>query len=344
MDFMDSQLESFLRFPLKERNQAIDALFYDVGALTPDERARLSPLVDLKGTVIVVSPRVANREIRHYKNALRFMMKEGNQVGAIAIAGVGSSVLGTAALARNIADFQGTDVAGIVTGYGVADVMGEALGGWYFYGTVDRIRHAMEKVTESLCSPLPEARLASAATATPGGRGPEEEAFYAPIDSRFLLPGNSDVGTLLDILLARPAKLSLLAGHSKGNLLVSFVLGHMVDELGGDYHPFFDELSVLTLGAVVDLPQEFKQRHQFLGQLDLLGKINSRADVPHEIVPGAGHHLNPGIPYFMRVADVLARVPRPATAEAGAVRRSTIPEWGKWSDPHGEVLTRARAR
>jgi hypothetical protein len=337
MDWMDSQLENLFRFPLKQRNQVIDSFFYDVSTLTADEKARLSPLVDLKGTVIVVSPRKSNREIRHYKNALRFMLKEGNTVGAIAIAGVGSSVLGTAALARTIADFHGVDVAGIVTGYGAADVMGEALGGWYFYGTVDRIRHAIEKVTDSFCSPLPEAHP-SRALALGHGQTTEEEAFYAPVDSRFLFPGNSDVGTLLDILLARPEKLFLVAGHSKGSLLISFVLGHMVDELEGDDHPFFRELAVLTLGAVVDLPEQFVHRHQFLGELDLLGKVNSRADVPHQVVAGAGHHLNPKIPYFMDVAGVLKQVPKPVHATEAASRRSTISGWGTWNEPRSDAL------
>lgn len=343
MDLMDSQLENFLRFPLKQRNQAVDSLFYDIAALTTDEQARLSPMIDLKGTVIVVSPRAANKEIRHYKNALRFMMKEGNKVGAIAIAGVGSSVLGTAALARNIADFHGIDVAGIVTGYGVADVMGEALGGWYFYGTIDRIRHAMEKATESFCSPLPEAEPRPA-PAPAEGKPKEKELFYAPIDSRFLFPGNSDVGTLLDILLARPEKLFLLVGHSKGNLLTSFVLNHMVDELEGDHHPFYDELAVVTLGAVVEIPHQFSHRHQFLGQLDMLGKINSRADEPHEIVPDVSHHLNSSIPYFMSVAEILKKVPKPVRPMTRGPSRPMIREWGDWDGSASEALAPTLSR
>jgi len=43
--------------------------------------------------------------------------------------GVGSSPLGTAALARAVADALDTDVAGIITGYGLSDVMAEALCG-----------------------------------------------------------------------------------------------------------------------------------------------------------------------------------------------------------------------
>src|SRR5262249_7883047 len=80
----------------------------------------------------------------------RFMNREGATIRAIAIAGVGRSTLGTAALARNVADALGIDVAGIITGYGVSDVMTEALGGWVAFGAPDRIRHTIEKFFDRL--------------------------------------------------------------------------------------------------------------------------------------------------------------------------------------------------
>src|SRR5690242_7794266 len=105
MDLLDALTLKLLRFPLQERNQAIDVVFYDVGALTAAERGGLSPLLDLKGTILVVPPRASGRPLRRYPNALRFMLHEGDTVRAIVVAGVGSSALGTAALARNVADF-----------------------------------------------------------------------------------------------------------------------------------------------------------------------------------------------------------------------------------------------
>jgi hypothetical protein len=75
MELLDAQIGNLLKFPIKQRNQVVDSVFYDVGALTPIEQARLSPLVDLEGTIIVVSPRASGRaaSIRHDKNALRFL-------------------------------------------------------------------------------------------------------------------------------------------------------------------------------------------------------------------------------------------------------------------------------
>jgi hypothetical protein len=153
----------------KQRNAVLDNFFYDSTSLTLAERAKLSPLVDREGIVLVVPPSNADRQIRHYERALRFMNREGATIRAIAIAGVGRSTLGTAALARNVADALGIDVAGIITGYGVSDVMTEALGGWLAFGAADRISHTIEKFFDRL-------------------------------------PGDNEVSTLAEILLADPER------------------------------------------------------------------------------------------------------------------------------------------
>ena len=136
--------------PLRNRNQLLDDLFYDVGSLTPAERKDLSPSVDREGTLIVVSPSAARRGIRHYRNSWRMLEAEGDEVAGVAIAGVGRSVLGTAALARNVADAVGGDIVGLVSGYGVSDLLSEALGGWFFLGAIDRISHELDLMLEQL--------------------------------------------------------------------------------------------------------------------------------------------------------------------------------------------------
>src|SRR5689334_8007850 len=57
LDLLDDQFTDLLLYPIKLANQAADVFFYDVGNLEPCEWERLSPLADLKGTIIVVSPR-----------------------------------------------------------------------------------------------------------------------------------------------------------------------------------------------------------------------------------------------------------------------------------------------
>ena len=184
-------------FSYRQRNAVIDNFFYGTASLTLEEKAKLSPLVDREGSIIVVPPSNSDRQIRNYKSALRFMNKEGPAIRAIAVAGVGSSALGSAALARNIADALNTDVAGIVTGYGLSDVMTEAFGGWFAFGAADRIKYTMEKFFERMRSTMP------------AGAAPAESDASA---------------TLCEVLLAGPPKLECLVAHSKGSLVVSHAL------------------------------------------------------------------------------------------------------------------------
>jgi hypothetical protein len=323
VELLDNQFTNLWLYPIKLGNQAADRFFYDVGNLEPSEWERLSPLAELKGTIIVVSPHSARREdkLRHYKSALRFMIEEGDGIKAIAVAGVGSSVLGTASLARSVADSTGWDVAGIVTGYGLADLVVESLGGFFYYGEIDRLRYEFELILDRLLTPVASAPQAAA------GDGRRLTGLGYPLGSWDAL-GNSDVHALYDVLLAGPPRLRLLVGHSKGNLLLSFVLNHMKDELGDrasrlreSRHPLFDYLTVVTLGAVVDIPTDAfaMETHQFLGQLDWLGQLNSDRSPPffgaiaieHEMIPGAGHHLNPMFPCSLCVADALRRAGLP---------------------------------
>ena len=262
----------------KQRNAVLDNFFYDTTRLTLEERAKLTPLADREGSIIVVPPSNSDREIRHYSRALRFMTKEGPSIRAIAVAGVGSSALGTAALARSIADALDADVAGIVTGYGLSDMMSEALGGWFAFGAADRIRHTMERAF---------ARMRPAALA------------------ESVTPGSDAAATLSEILLAAPPKLDTLVAHSKGSLVVAHALQRYVDDLEGDDSPLFKRLHIVTLGAVVGVPAEFKHVKQYLGAYDWFGGANSSLGVKHERVPGVSHHLNPGFPYHMRVAPLL---------------------------------------
>jgi hypothetical protein len=313
----------------KQRNLVLDNFFYDTASITLAERAKLTPLVDREGSIVVVPPSNSDRKIRHYKRALRFMNKEGPTIRAIVVAGVGSSPLGTAALARAVADALNTDVAGIITGYGLSDVMAEALGGWFAFSAADRIRYTMETFFERMRSSMP-AKIVAA-----GG-----DASSALWFNRSSLPGGDDVSALSEILLADPPELEYLVTHSKGSLVASRALQQYVEDLEGDHRKLFKRLRITTLGAVVDLPTPFKSVKQYLGALDWFGSANSSLGVTHERVPGAGHHLNPRLPYHMSVASLLngggaqRLLPRPPIAEAiasvsvpqvAAVREPAVP-------------------
>ena len=150
---------------------------------------------------------------------------------------MGSSVYGTAALARNVADTYDFDVAGIITGYGGSDLLTEAMGGWFVLGMQERA---------GLRSDLVESHTA-------------------------------DVKTLMEILIADPPQLELVVGHSKGSLLIDFVLEQLVEELEGGTYTLLNHLKVRTLGAVVSPPKGLNGLNvrQFMGELDSLGNLNS---------------------------------------------------------------------
>jgi hypothetical protein len=282
---------------LNVRNRYVDSIFYDVGSLTqddkntlfPDNRGILSPFAYREGEIIVVPPSGAGK-IRHYKHTLPFLNEEGQGLRAIVVAGVGSSVYGTAALARNVASTYGFDVAGIVTGYGGSDLLTEAMGGWFVLGLQERAG-----LRSDLIEPTP------------------------------------DVKILIEILLADPPHLELLVGHSKGSLLVDFVMERFVEELEGGTHPLLDRLTVRTLGAVV-LPPKGLNVRQFMGELDSLGNLNSHRGVRYEEVRGAGHHLNPHPP-----------IPLPNHLDVSAVLRSERGDFPEKPVRSTFALTRSRS-
>lgn len=189
-----------------------------------------------------------------------------------------------------------TDVAGIITGYGLSDAMTEAFGGWFAFGAADRIKYTMERFFERLRSAMP-AEIGTA----------RSDASPALWFDQSNLPGENGVSRLPEILLAQPPKLGYLIAHSKGSLVVSHALKQYVEDLEGDQSQLFERLRIITLGAVVELPAAFKNVKQYLGALDWFGSANSSLGVTHELVPGTGHHLNPGFPYHMGAASLLKR-------------------------------------
>src|SRR6185295_1953483 len=109
------------------------------------------------------------------------------------ITGVGSSALGSAALAWDISVELHKPVLAIVPGYGLADVILQALGGWFGFGLYDYM-HAKSLIQNALANAAPR-------TASIG---------------RELSASTPDAKTLLH--RERPFK--LLVGHSKGALQI----------------------------------------------------------------------------------------------------------------------------
>ncbi|MBF0164639.1 MAG: hypothetical protein HQM01_09115 [Magnetococcales bacterium] len=285
---------------LKNRNAFADALFYDVCALTESERSQLDPMIEREGSVVVVSPAQARPEgetIRHYPSAREFLESVDHPAQAIVLAGVGSSVLGAAALARNVANVYQMDVAAVVTGYGMLDIMDEALGGWLFYGAADRSRLELDNFLKQFPQMAWGMKLARSTTA----------GVWNQL-SGVVTPGIRDTRTLLEILSQQTGSLRLLLGHSKGSLMIAYALAHA----SMDGHACFKNVQVVTLGAVADIPGTCVMKRQFIGGLDWFGGMNSRMGVPYTLIPNAWHHTNTKLAYHLSVEEVLKEVHLPS--------------------------------
>lgn len=273
--------------PVRSRNLTVDAVFYDVRSLTQEEASELasSPSVG-EGAILIVPPTGGGR-LAICRTIDDFAATGGGQIRTITVAGVGSSAVGAAALARNVADATGAPVAAVVSGYGLADLATEALGGWFWFGSLNRVRHAFE-VLDDMAGP----RRAETRTAASLGAGLAEFS----LDSRTVLA-----------LLADPAfSFDLLVGHSKGNLVLSEALYALeaveperVTELGR-------RSRIVTISARIAMPPAFMSVIDVMGSWDTLGELNSTPGIDTDIsVPFALHHTNTECPRHINVTEVV---------------------------------------
>jgi hypothetical protein len=281
----------------KTRNACLDQFFYDVGALTRVEVDFLVAATNREGSILVVFPKGARGDqgIVKYQDYETLRAAPGRLLSRFSIAGVGSSDLGAAAFARNLADHYGEPVGAIVAGYGLADLMKEGLGGWCFLGGHNRLMQHVHKWQAA--GKLPIEQL----TAT------QETLGSKDMKPARVITGSADTDALIRLLLDEDRRIQTLLGHSKGCLSIAAALAVLA--LGGA-RTAMDKaraIRVITTGAVVEMPKSFDNVVQFLGQLDWFGKMNSRPDKDYVSIPNAWHHTNLAIPFHMSIREVLAR-------------------------------------
>jgi hypothetical protein len=119
------------------------------------------------------------------------------------------------------------------------------------------------------------------------------------------MSGFEDVAVLASLMASPPPKLEFLIGHSKGSLLIDFVLDQFMASTAVCPSALFETLNIITLGTVVGISERFRHVHQYLGALDWFGGFNSCLDRPYVKVEGAWHHLNTQVPYHLDVGSVL---------------------------------------
>ena len=137
-------------------NTALDFIFYDVPTLRaalgekdapmrarhekpPSRIIDFDALSNPEGSLLLIDATTAPY-VHRYQSVEKFLKspyQETRDVDIATITGVGSSALGSAALAWDISVALEKPVLAIVPGYGVADVVLQGLGGWFAFGLHD---------------------------------------------------------------------------------------------------------------------------------------------------------------------------------------------------------------
>ena len=294
-------------------NTALDAMFYDVGTLTTTllaqhtvidtEAVRRAPseahplraldlsaatnpsgsiiIVDAGPTAIVRPPFGDMKQFIDFANG-----PEGAPLHTLTITGVGSSAYGAVAFGWDVSTAIGEPVAAVVPGYGLADLVPQALGGWFGFGVYDAMQSATQDWLASFAPTL--AMMGKELARSTPGRLPA--ATGAPV-FRHGSAASDEVHAILD---AVPG-ITRLVGHSKGALAIENALRSLQSPRGSS-------LSVVTLGCVIE--EEFPQARydQYLGWLDALGTLNSWNRAP-EHRAFTHHSTNSAIPLSMLVGS-----------------------------------------
>ena len=252
----------------------------------------LSSLADPEGVILVIDAHRAPF-LERYDDVKTFLA-EGlgfpggtSAVGAtakpveiISVTGVGSSALGSAAFAWNISESLRKPVAAIVPGYGLADLIPQALGGWFGFGMHDFVRRCCQQI---LLQNMPEvATIGRHLSSTILG----DEAFRS---------GSPESDVLHQILLRAP-HIKRLYGHSKGALCIQNAVRGLPPERYSDLH-------VTTFGCVVQEETE-ADYNQIMGNIDALGQLNSWGNWPEQWIK-SWHSTNSMLPLTMPIADLV---------------------------------------
>ncbi|WP_064609838.1 hypothetical protein [Photobacterium sp. J15] len=252
--------------PLKVRNTLLDGLFYDVGNLSDSERRYLTEQTSLEGSILLVTPDGPEQGVTKFDDAARLREAPGDKLSHFAVAGVGSSDLGAASLGRTLANHLREPVGVIVSGYGMADLFQEALGGWFFFGAIER---------QISCDQ--------------GQLSAFSEFWKQVAKDQMKSP---DTQTLIELLTEEGRTVRTLLGHSKGCLSIAYALRNIASSGDEAAWSRAKDIELTTVGAVVNLPDGMSNTTQLIGSFDWFGGMNSALDQPHIKVPKAGHHLN----------------------------------------------------
>lgn len=269
----------------RQHNAILDAVFYDVGVVSLAEAQNIAPDLAPEGAILLVPPSGSGSVILCH--SVDEFAIYGSHMGALAVAGVGSSALGTAAFARNVADAIGRPVAGVVSGYGLADLITEALGDSFWFGTLNSIRHAFEDLD----------RISEA--------GVIREPFPGTATKR----ESRDTRTVMALLTHPQFRFDLFVGHSKGNLVISEGLFELRTGDANQFKRIVEGCRIVTVSARVAMPRQFSGVIDVMGEWDWFGTLNSRSSINADhLVRDGCHHTNTELPAYLPVERTLRTV------------------------------------
>ncbi|MFD1747631.1 hypothetical protein ACFSE1_19350 [Rhizobium helianthi] len=273
---------------LRRRNTALDSFFYDVKVVNAEEAFYISSCLAAEGAILIVPPTDAG-QLRLCDTVDDFIQNGGATVDTLAVAGVGSSALGSAALGRNIADATGKPVAVVISGYGLADAVTESLGGYFLFGQMNSVRHAFEQLDEFFGRP--------------------QFGIATRLSSEKLCQGSLDTQTIRALLLDSRLSFRLIVAHSKGNLVISEALYDLAENEKERARQLAESIKIVTISARIAMPPLFTDVVDVMGEWDWFGDINSLKGIPaDEIVPHAFHHTNTEVPNHVPVTEVLRKI------------------------------------
>ncbi len=303
--------------PWRLRNTGLDAIFYDVKSLTAEETFYISDSIASEGLIMIVPPS-GGAMLTICDSVAEYKLRGGRDVHALAVAGIGGSAIGAAAFARNVADAIGEPVAAVVSGYGLGDIINETIGGSFFFGWLGHMRNDLEVIDDVVGRPH---------------LGAYEDRHKLALKPH---PSALDTDTV-ETLLADPAlSFHLLAGHSRGNRVLSEALYSIREEEPDRLRKMASGLRIVTFGGRITMPPDCRDVIDVIGELDWFGEINSRPQIASDIrVPLTGHSTNTDFAGALQVTkvlkDIIARslpvvvevaepaAPQPVIAEAPAI-------------------------
>lgn len=294
--------------PWRLRNTGIDALYYDVKALTADETFYISDCIASQGLIMIVPP-TGGGMLTLCDSVEEFRLRGGRNVRAMAVAGIGGSAIGAAAFARNVADAIDAPVAAVVSGYGLGDIVNEAIGGAFLFGWLGHIRNNLEVIDDVVGRPKLGAY---------GKRDQETDGERKT---------GLDADTVSTLLSDPTLSFTLIAGHSRGNRVIADALYALKASDPGRLETLANTARVVTFGGRIKMPEAFTEVIDVVGELDWFGELNSRPQIPTDIkVPFCGHSTNTDLPASLQVTRILGKILHGTAAPAESATANVATE------------------